>query len=63
MSGQSSVGQPSVYEAGDQRNPPQSEINQAERYNEGTKHSHKNDDSSKPRALVLLVRLGFMKLS
>jgi hypothetical protein len=44
--GQSSVGQPSVYEAGDQRNEPQSAINQRERYHEGQKGSHRNLDSS-----------------
>jgi hypothetical protein len=44
--GQSSVGNRSLYEAGDQRNAPQSEINVRERYKEGEKHSHKNLDSS-----------------
>ena len=63
MSGQSSVGQGSVYEAGDQRNPPLSEIKQAERYNEGTKHSHKNDDSSKAPVLVLYIQSGLRRLS
>lgn len=46
MSGQSSVGQSSVYEAGDQRNAPQSERETAERYNEGKENSHKANDSS-----------------
>ena len=57
MSGQSSVGQASVYEAGDQRNPPQSEIKQAERYNEGGKNAHKNDDSSEAFRRVSLSQL------
>lgn len=44
--GQSNVGQPSVYEAGDQRNQPQSVLNERERYHEGQKGSHRNLDSS-----------------
>ena len=47
MSGTSSVGGPGVYEAGDQRNSKDSEINTAERYKEGQPHSHKANDSSK----------------
>ncbi|KAE8350683.1 hypothetical protein BDV28DRAFT_150704 [Aspergillus coremiiformis] len=43
--GQSSVGRGGLYEAGDQRNVPQSVANQRERYNEGERHSHKNLDS------------------
>lgn len=46
MSGTSSVGQSSVYEAGDQRNAPASELNTADRYNEGKENSHKANDSS-----------------
>jgi hypothetical protein len=49
MSGRSNVGQSSVYEAGDQRNVPQSEIDQAKkdaRFHEGKKNSHKANDSS-----------------
>lgn len=46
MSGTSSVGGPGVYEAGDQRNPPDSEINKAERFKEGKENSHKANDSS-----------------
>ena len=46
MSGTSSVGQGSVYEAGDQRNAKNSEINEAERYKEGKPNSHKANDSS-----------------
>ena len=47
MSGTSSVGQSSVYEAGDQRNAKASEINNAERFQEGKENSHKPNDSSK----------------
>ena len=46
MSGTSSVGQGSVYEAGDQRNSKNSEINNAERFKEGKANSHKANDSS-----------------
>jgi hypothetical protein len=46
MSGTSNVGTGAVYEAGDQRNPPQSEINNVERYKEGQPNSHKANDSS-----------------
>ena len=46
MSGTSSVGQGSVYEAGDQRNSKDSEIKGAERYKEGKENSHKANDSS-----------------
>jgi hypothetical protein len=50
MSGQSSVGNSQVYEAGDQKNVPQSEIQQAKkdnRFHEGRENSHKANDSSK----------------
>ena len=46
MSGQSSVGQGSVYEAGDQRNVKKDDIKTADRYNEGVSNSHKPNDSS-----------------
>ncbi len=46
MSGTSSVGQASVYEAGDQRNSKESESKHAERYHEGQKNSHLANDSS-----------------
>ncbi|PYI25077.1 hypothetical protein BP00DRAFT_359354 [Aspergillus indologenus CBS 114.80] len=45
-SGQSSVGNRAIYEAGDQRNVPQAELNERARYAEGQTHSHKNLDSS-----------------
>jgi len=45
----SNVGNSQVYEAGDQRVPPDSQKaeNQAEPYEEGKKNSHKDNDSSK----------------
>ncbi|GAB1215257.1 hypothetical protein ATERTT37_004443 [Aspergillus terreus] len=46
MSGQSSVGSSHLYEAGDQRNVPQAELHERDRYKEGEKHSHKNLDST-----------------
>lgn len=46
MSGTSNVGGAGVYEAGDQRNPPNSELPQADRYHEGQPNSHKANDSS-----------------
>ncbi|KAE8133439.1 hypothetical protein BDV38DRAFT_286770 [Aspergillus pseudotamarii] len=50
--GQSSVGNRSLYEAGDQRNQPQSILNEQDRYNEGQKHSHKNLDSKDNRSIA-----------
>ena len=55
MSGTSSVGQGSVYEAGDQRNVKNSEIDERERYKEGQPHSHKANDSS----MLSVAKLGF----
>lgn len=49
MSGNSKVGQSSVYEVGDQKNATQSEIEQEKkdnRFHEGKEHSHKANDSS-----------------
>ena len=46
MSGTSNVGQSQVYEAGDQVNSKNSEINERERYKEGKENSHKANDSS-----------------
>lgn len=46
MSGNSSVGTAGVYEAGDQRNAPASELDQTERFEEGKENSHKENDSS-----------------
>lgn len=49
MSGESNVGGRGVYEAGDQRTVPNSEIQEAKkeaRYHEGQPHSHKANDSS-----------------
>jgi hypothetical protein len=42
----SNVGSGNIYEAGDQRNYKQSELNTAERYNEGKPNSHLPQDSS-----------------
>jgi hypothetical protein len=50
MSGNSNVGNSQVYEAGDQRNYSNSEIEEAKRENrfhEGKENSHKAQDSSK----------------
>jgi hypothetical protein len=47
MSGYSNVGNRGVYEAGDQRNAPESERNVEDPYNEGKENSHNNLDSSK----------------
>lgn len=46
MSGYSNVGTSGVYEAGDQRNVKRSEVENAERYNEGQTRSHMGLDSS-----------------
>lgn len=50
--GQSSVGHPALYEAGDQRNEPQSVINERNRYKEGVTGSHKNLDSKDQRSIA-----------
>jgi hypothetical protein len=49
MSGTSNVGTSAVYEAGDQRNPPDSEKaeNQSTPYEEGKSNSHDQNDPSK----------------
>ncbi|KAK4870667.1 hypothetical protein LT330_005015 [Penicillium expansum] len=51
-SGHSSVGNPSIYEAGDQRNAPLSELQQRARYAEGMPHSHSNLDSKDGRSIA-----------
>ncbi|CAI7583733.1 unnamed protein product [Penicillium discolor] len=51
-SGHSSVGNPSIYEAGDQRNAPVSELQDRARYAEGMPHSHKNLDSKDGRSIA-----------
>ncbi|KAF4765146.1 hypothetical protein N7455_004626 [Penicillium solitum] len=51
-SGHSSVGNPSIYEAGDQRNAPVSELQERARYAEGMPHSHKNLDSKDGRSIA-----------
>lgn len=52
MSGNSNVGQASVYEAGDQRNSKDSEIKGPDRFEEGKENSHKGTDSSKTPAFT-----------
>ena len=49
---QSNVGNPQVYEAGDQRNPKASEMGSGTRYHEGTAHAHLQNDPSKPAVLL-----------
>jgi hypothetical protein len=49
MGGQSNVGQRTIYEDGDQKNVPQSVIEEQKkegRFHEGKEHSHKANDSS-----------------
>lgn len=46
MAMQSNVGNPQVYEAGDQRNAKATETGSGTRYNEGTANSHLLNDSS-----------------
>jgi len=52
MSGTSSVGTSGVYEAGDQRNYKDEEINTAERYKEGKPNSHLANDSKDQRSIA-----------
>ncbi|KAK0387852.1 hypothetical protein NLU13_4097 [Sarocladium strictum] len=52
MSGNSSVGTSGVYEAGDQRNYKDSELNQKEPYNEGKENAHSNLDSKDERSIA-----------
>ncbi|KAL6871814.1 hypothetical protein J3F83DRAFT_732711 [Trichoderma novae-zelandiae] len=52
MSGNSSVGTSGVYEAGDQRNVKQSELQQSERFNEGQPNSHIGKDSKDQRSIA-----------
>lgn len=54
--GQSSVGHPAFYEAGDQRNEPRSVVNERERYTEGKVGSHQNIDSSTSPDDVFVIR-------
>ncbi|KAJ5909135.1 hypothetical protein N7495_001817 [Penicillium taxi] len=52
MHGSSSVGNSSLYEAGDQRNVPHSDLDQRNRFEEGQTHSHKNLDSKDQRSIA-----------
>ncbi|KAH6651910.1 hypothetical protein BKA67DRAFT_647863 [Truncatella angustata] len=49
---QSNVGNAQVYEAGDQRNPPKSELNKATPYEEGKENSHQATDSKDERSIA-----------
>lgn len=60
MSGYSSVGQASVYEAGDQRNSKESEGQHAERYHEGQKNSHLANDSSTFPSFISFTFFGIL---
>ncbi|TDZ30656.1 hypothetical protein C8035_v002688 [Colletotrichum spinosum] len=53
MSGNSNVGTSGVYEAGDQRNVKDSELQNADRFHEGQSNSHQANDSSAFIAEVL----------
>ncbi|PBP23507.1 hypothetical protein BUE80_DR005514 [Diplocarpon rosae] len=55
MSGTSNVGQASVYEDGDQKNVPKSELEQEKkqsRFHEGKENSHKANDSKDERTIA-----------
>ncbi|KAM0439635.1 hypothetical protein ACHAPT_000727 [Fusarium lateritium] len=52
MSGYSNVGNRGVYEAGDQRNAPESERQTQERFNEGVENSHIGVDSKDERSIA-----------
>lgn len=52
MSGNSNVGNRSLYEAGDQRNVPVSDLQERARYAEGHPGSHKNLDSKDGRSIA-----------
>ena len=64
MSGTSNVGGRGVYEAGDQRNVKNSEIQEADRYNEGQPNSHVPTDSSKLSSCVtaLVVHVHYLHM-
>jgi hypothetical protein len=52
MHGDSNVGTRTLYEEGDQRNVPQSEIKEAERLKEGKPNSHLPQDSKDERTIA-----------
>ncbi|KZL86028.1 hypothetical protein CI238_08065 [Colletotrichum incanum] len=52
MSGNSSVGTSGVYEAGDQRNVKNSELDTGDRFHEGKEHSHLGNDSKDERSIA-----------
>lgn len=57
MAGDSKVGTSGVYEAGDQRNHKNEELDNAERFEEGKENSHQATDSS-----MFLLRSEFQTL-
>lgn len=57
MAGDSKVGTSGVYEAGDQRNHKNEELDTAERFEEGKENSHQATDSS-----MFLLRSKFLTL-
>ncbi|TEA20230.1 hypothetical protein C8034_v003886 [Colletotrichum sidae] len=52
MSGNSNVGSSGVYEAGDQRNVKDSELQNADRFHEGQSNSHQANDSKDERTIA-----------
>ncbi|KAK2751699.1 hypothetical protein CKAH01_17806 [Colletotrichum kahawae] len=52
MAGDSKVGTSGVYEAGDQRNQKEDEVEQAERFEEGKENSHQATDSKDERSIA-----------
>ena len=60
MSGTSNVGSSSVYEAGDQRNLPDSQKGGAEPYEEGQKHSHQANDPSTSASSTIICFFAFL---
>lgn len=63
MSGYSKVGTSGVYEAGDQRNVKQSELNQPDRYEEGQVNSHLANDSSMATLVSTFIATNLLRTS
>jgi hypothetical protein len=57
MSGTSNVGTSAVYEAGDQRNAPESEQEKPTKFEEGKENAHDQNDPSESFPLSLTPRL------
>ncbi|TFB00726.1 hypothetical protein CCMA1212_007178 [Trichoderma ghanense] len=51
-SGRSNVGARNIYESDDQRTVPQSELEKAQRYDEGQRNAHKSNDSKDQRSIA-----------